>query len=41
MIENSQKWEDMGKAGRDHVMKNFSEEVYMQKIISKLEALVQ
>jgi colanic acid/amylovoran biosynthesis glycosyltransferase len=41
LIENPQEWERMGKAGREHVMKNFSEDVYMGKIIERLESIIK
>ena len=40
LLNNPDKWEEMGNAGRDHVMRNFSERVYMDKIIRKLESLI-
>jgi colanic acid/amylovoran biosynthesis glycosyltransferase len=40
LIENPRVWEAFGRAGREHVMKNFSEAVYMDKIISRLVRLI-
>jgi colanic acid/amylovoran biosynthesis glycosyltransferase len=40
LLENPASWEAMGKAGREHVLKNFSEDVYMRKILDKLNSLL-
>jgi colanic acid/amylovoran biosynthesis glycosyltransferase len=40
LIENPGIWEEFGKAGREHIMKNFSESVYMERIIGKLIQLI-
>lgn len=36
LIQNPSKWEEYGRIGRDHIMKNFSESVYMNKILEVL-----
>jgi colanic acid/amylovoran biosynthesis glycosyltransferase len=36
LLENNASWEAMGRSGREHVMKNFSEEVYMSRVLEKL-----
>jgi len=40
LLENPASWEAMGIAGREHVLKNFSEDVYMRKILEKLNSLL-
>ena len=40
LIENPKVWESFGKEGREHVMKNFSEDVYMNKIIGRIDLLL-
>ena len=39
LIGHPESWEIMGKAAREHVMRNFSEEVYMHKILARLDQL--
>jgi colanic acid/amylovoran biosynthesis glycosyltransferase len=38
MLKHPEKWEGMGIAGRKHVMNNFSEKVYLDKIIAHLQS---
>jgi colanic acid/amylovoran biosynthesis glycosyltransferase len=40
LIENPQVWEEFGKTGREHVMRNFSEDVYMEKIVRRINLLI-
>jgi colanic acid/amylovoran biosynthesis glycosyltransferase len=36
LIGHPETWESMGKAGRQHVLDNFSEQVYLDKILSQI-----
>ena len=40
LIENPQVWEKFGKTGREHVLNNFSEAVYLERIIGRLGMLI-
>ena len=41
LIENPQEWESLGRAGREHVVANYSEKVYMEKITQRLKSIVK
>lgn len=41
LIEHPERWPEMGVCGRQHVLDNFAEDVYMSKLLGKLNDLCQ
>lgn len=41
LIENPQEWESLGRAGREHIIANYSEKDYMGKITERLKSIIK